>query len=310
MGEFDQKGGVATKWGTKEQLLELSSKAKELGVGLYWDAVLNHKAAADKKEKVKVVEVDQNGTLTLLAHSLLTEYVCRNRLPWVLTGESTTDRNKQISDVQEIKAWLGFDFPGRGDKYSAQKYHWYHFTGTDYDAETGRKGIFKIQGENKGWSESVDSEQGNADFLMFADLDYSHEEVEKDVKNWGVWITKEVGLKGFRLDAVQHFSERFTKEWIDMLRKECGDDMFVVGEFWVGEVGKMTEWLAKMKRKFSLYDAPLLNNFSSLSTQEAADLRKVFDGTLVKAEPVNAVVSAPPFSLKNPPHRADQPRRS
>lgn len=43
-------------------MLDLSKKAKKVGVGLYWDAVLNHKAAADKKEKVKVVEVDQNGT--------------------------------------------------------------------------------------------------------------------------------------------------------------------------------------------------------------------------------------------------------
>lgn len=41
--------------------MSLSDKAQELGVGLYWDAVLNHKAAADKKEKVFAVEVDENG---------------------------------------------------------------------------------------------------------------------------------------------------------------------------------------------------------------------------------------------------------
>jgi len=61
LGEFDQKGGKSTKWGTKEELMELSKKAKELGVGLYWDAVLNHKAAADEKETFKVVDVDQEG---------------------------------------------------------------------------------------------------------------------------------------------------------------------------------------------------------------------------------------------------------
>ena len=63
LGEFNQKGSRATKWGTKEELMELTKLAKELGVGLYWDAVLNHKAAADNKEKCKVVEVDLNGTL-------------------------------------------------------------------------------------------------------------------------------------------------------------------------------------------------------------------------------------------------------
>lgn len=261
LGEFDQKGGVRTKWGTKEELLALAKKAEELGMGLYWDAVLNHKAGADKKEKAQAVEVDDN------------------------------DRNREVSGAYEIDAWLGFDFPGRGDKYSKMKYHWYHFSGTDYNAANEKKAIYKIQGEGKQWSESVDDEQGNADFMMFADVDYSHPEVQEDVKNWGEWIVKEVGpaLKGFRLDAVQHFSERFTNEWVKYVREKCGDGIFMVGEFWVGDVETMTKWLDKMHRKFSLFDAPLLYNFSRLSTTTEADLRTVFDGSLVKAEPVNAV---------------------
>ncbi|SMR45693.1 unnamed protein product [Zymoseptoria tritici ST99CH_1E4] len=86
LGEFDQKGGVRTKWGTKDELLELSAKAKESGIGLYWDAVLNHKAGADKREKAHAVEVDEH------------------------------DRNTEVSDAYQISAWLGFDFPGRGEK--------------------------------------------------------------------------------------------------------------------------------------------------------------------------------------------------
>jgi len=38
LGEFDQKGGKTTKWGTKEELLQLVSKANEIGLGIYWDA--------------------------------------------------------------------------------------------------------------------------------------------------------------------------------------------------------------------------------------------------------------------------------
>jgi alpha-amylase len=61
MGEFDQKGAKSTKWGPREELDSLVNKAEELGMGLYFDAVLNHKAGADRKEKCRVVEVDQNG---------------------------------------------------------------------------------------------------------------------------------------------------------------------------------------------------------------------------------------------------------
>lgn len=40
LGEFDQKGGVGTKWGTKEELLSLAKAGKEVGVGLYWYNIL------------------------------------------------------------------------------------------------------------------------------------------------------------------------------------------------------------------------------------------------------------------------------
>ncbi|KAE9973275.1 hypothetical protein BLS_003659 [Venturia inaequalis] len=259
LGEFDQKGGKATKWGTKDELMELSKKAKDVGVGLYWDAVLNHKAAADKKEKCLAVEVDPD------------------------------NRMKEVGEPYEIEGWLGFDFPGRGDKYSDFKWHWYHFSGTDYNAANEKTAIYKIVGDNKRWSESVGKEGGNADYMMFADIDYHHDDVIADVKKWGVWITKELGLKGFRMDAVQHFSERFTADWIETLRKECGEDIFCVGEFWSGEVDQLTEWLGLMDHKFSVFDAPLLYNFHNISTSEKADMRSVFDKSLVQVEPVNAV---------------------
>ncbi|WPH03573.1 glycoside hydrolase family 13 protein [Acrodontium crateriforme] len=259
LGEFDQKGGIRTKWGTKDELLALSKKAQELGLGLYWDAVLNHKAGADKKEKVNAVEVDAN------------------------------DRTKTVSEPYEIDAWLGFEFPGRGDKYSKQKYHWYHFSGTDFNAANQKKAIYKLQYDGKDWSHSVDDEDGNADYMMFADVDYGHPETQADVKQWGAWIVNELNLKGFRLDAVQHFSERFTNDWVEHVRNECGRDVFMVGEFWVSDADTMCEWLEKMGHRFSLFDAPLLYNFSRLSTTENADLRTVFDKTLVKVQPTSAV---------------------
>jgi alpha-amylase len=58
LGEFDQKGSRATKWGSKEDLLELTWAAQDLGIGVYWDTVLNHKAAADYPERFLAVQVD------------------------------------------------------------------------------------------------------------------------------------------------------------------------------------------------------------------------------------------------------------
>ncbi|KAF7904752.1 hypothetical protein EAF00_002086 [Botryotinia globosa] len=262
LGEFEQKGGRGTKWGNKEDLVKMVKKANDVGVGIYWDAVLNHKAAADHKEKCLAQEVDEE------------------------------DRTKNISDPYEIEGWLGFDFPGRGDKYSKQKYHWYHFSGTDYNDANQKTAVYKILGDKtKDWADDgdVDSEKGNYDYLMFADLDYDHPEVEKDVLNWGGWLGDQITLKGVRFDAVKHFSEDFLRKFITLMNDKYGQGWFFVGEFWKDSLDDMNKYLDRMGRKFSLFDAPLVYKFSKLSKTEGGDLRGVFDDTLVQTAPVNAV---------------------
>lgn len=61
LGEFDQKGARSTKWGSKEELADLISKAHEYGVEVLWDAVINHKTAGDVTEEAWAVEVDKEG---------------------------------------------------------------------------------------------------------------------------------------------------------------------------------------------------------------------------------------------------------
>jgi alpha-amylase len=129
LGEFDQKGSVATKWGAKSHLVRLAQKAKEYGVGLYWDAVLSHKAGADNLEVCQVMEVNGNDTIM------------------------------GISKPFEIEAWFGFDFKGRRNKYSEMKWHWYHFTGTDWDQRTQKKAIYKVLRDKKKGSKLVDDDQ-------------------------------------------------------------------------------------------------------------------------------------------------------
>lgn len=62
LGEFDQEGSVPTKWGTKADLEEMAHQASSLGVGLIWDAVLNHKAGAEYPEQFDAVAVDSKRT--------------------------------------------------------------------------------------------------------------------------------------------------------------------------------------------------------------------------------------------------------
>ena len=135
----------------------------------------------------------------------------------------------------------------------------------------------------------MDTEKGNYDYLMFADLDYSHPEVREDVKNWGAWVAEELKLKGMRFDAIKHFDEGFLLEFMQNLDTAVGEGWFLVGEFWKTDLEDLTGYLSRMEHKFNLFDAPLVYNFSRISQGDAADLRQVFDKSLVQCEPYNAV---------------------
>ena len=110
------------------------------------------------------------------------------------------------------------------------KYHWHHFSGTDYNAIDGKNAIYKLKGTGKDWSTSVEPELGNYDYLMFADVDYTQPDVIDDVKRWVEWIGKQTKVKGMRLDAIKHYSSDFLRELVQHMDRTVGQDWFLVGE--------------------------------------------------------------------------------
>lgn len=51
LGEFDQKGSVRTKYGTRDAYVAAIRSAHDAGMQVYADVVLNHKAGADDTQK-------------------------------------------------------------------------------------------------------------------------------------------------------------------------------------------------------------------------------------------------------------------
>ncbi len=277
LGEFDQKGTVRTKYGTKEELIRAIDKLHERGISVYLDAVMNHRAGADEKERFDVRKVDEN------------------------------NRDEEISDTYEMEGWTHFSFPGRKGKYSDFCWHWYHFTGTDYDAGRDADGIYKIQGEGKEWSRNVDGENGNYDYLMCANIDYHHPEVVEEMKRWGLWVVRELKLDGFRLDAVKHINTVFIQDFIRTMRGAFGEQFYFVGEYWKDAPDDLSDYLAAEEYAMDLFDVTLHYNFAAASEQGGAyDMRQLLDGTLVATHPALSVTfvdnhdSQPGQSLESP----------
>lgn len=261
LGEFDQKGTVRTKYGTKEELKSAIAACHEYGIAVYVDLVMNHKAGADETERFKVVEVDPN------------------------------DRNEVISlEPFEIEGWTKFTFPGRGEQYSSFKWDHTHFNGTDFDNATGRTGIYRIGGENRGWDDKVDNEFGNYDYLMFANIDYRIPEVREEMMEWGRWLVDTLQCSGYRLDAIKHINHDFIREFAGEMTRKRGEDFYIVGEFWNNDLNACREFLDNVDYRIDLFDVSLHYKLHEASQSGSSfDLTKIFDDTLVQTHPTNAV---------------------
>lgn len=262
LGEFNQKGTVGTRWGTREEFLQACESARTYGIDILIDAILNHKLGADRVETFQAVPVNEN-----------------NRL-------------KNAGPAREIQGWTAFDFPGRGDEPSNLRWTNEHFTGVDWDNKTKTKGIYRISSpKHKGWSRNVDTELGNYDFLLGIDIDHRHPAVQEDLINWGKWILETSGAPGFRLDAIKHIDRKFLLRWIQETRRQSGlKDMFVVSEYWSGNVKLVLPYIQAFKGETAFFDVPLHMNFHQASRERTRyDLRTILRQTIVQVRPDDAV---------------------
>ncbi|PWF48636.1 alpha-amylase [Massilia glaciei] len=274
LGEFNQKGSVRTRWGTKAEYIAAIDAAHAAGIQVYGDIVLNHKTSADLTEWTTGVRVDQN------------------------------NRNTEYGGDVSLQTWTKFTFPGRLQadgtlKYNNFKWNWYHFDGVDYAQNLGADGctncrIYKFRGTGKAWDTGVSTEKGNYDYLMGADLDFAHPDVRSHLKTWGVWYTNTAKLDGFRIDATKHISASFFNEWLYHVRQSTGKTgAFAVSEYWSSDINELNNYVNSVNGtsndKMSAFDVPLHARFQQAADANGGfDMGSLFNNTLVAAQPTRA----------------------
>jgi alpha-amylase len=260
LGEFEQKGSLRTKYGTKAELLEAIKALRERKIRVYADIVFNQRVGGDETEEVQARKVDMH------------------------------DRNAVSPDVVTIKAWTKYLFQGRGDTYSPMKWNASHFIAVDCDDNMpGENQLYLFA--DKTFSGDVSFEQGNFDYLMGADVDVYNEEVREELFRFGRWFVDTTGVDGFRLDALKHIPATFFKDWLNHLREHFdGHEMFAVGEYWTADLEELDSYLGKVDGAMRLFDVPL--HYKLLAASQGGqdfDLRTVFDGSLLAQNPLMAV---------------------
>lgn len=273
------------------------SRLTEVGIAIYIDAVLNHKMGAEETQTFLV----SAGPLQCCQ-----AYDLPFTLPWQVQEMDKDDKTQIIGSPREIEGWTKFTFPGRRGRYSNFQWNFTHFTGVDVDDRTGDRGIFRIVDEAKRHCQNVNGPGSKYTYLMGADIDHDHPEVNEDILNWGRWLLRSFPVAGFRLDAVKHISGRWLSCFLTRLRQEAhiireekgharstssSADLFAIAEYWTPDVDRCLSYFSHFEgQEFSLFDAPLHYNFvAAAKLGKNCDLRRILDRTILEKRPQNTV---------------------
>jgi len=253
LGEFDQKGTVRTRYGTREEYLDCIRSFHHAGIKVLADIVLNHKHGGDEWEKITIQRVNPD------------------------------NRREFITGTETIDVPTRFIFPGRQGKYSSYVWDQHSFTGVQLE-----DGIGMIHNEysNGAWEDMLEEEMGNFDFLMGNDIEYRNPAVPEELKKWGRWYVETADIDGFRLDALKHMNPGLYPEWLDYLTAQFKKEFICIGEYWQNNVQALLRYVDVTGGRIPLFDVPLHHNFYNASRQGTDfDIRKIFDNTLLKERP-------------------------
>jgi alpha-amylase len=252
LGEFDQKGSVRTKYGTKRQYLAAVAALQKAGLQVYVDAVLNHRMGGDSTEVVRATPYPQD------------------------------DRLRPKGEPREIEAYTHFRFPGRNGRHSRFEWRARHFCAVDYDHRNPgeRNTIYQI--ENRRLDDQMALESGNFSYLMGADPDFENPEVRDEATAWGRWYLDATGADGFRLDAVKHISASFFTEWHEAMERHAGRELFVATQYWTADAGTLPWYLDRLGGRITVFAVPLHYHLHHASRAGGNyDMRRLLDGTLM-----------------------------
>lgn len=231
LGEFNQKGSVPTKYGTRREYLAAIEECHRSGLKVYGDLILGHRMGADEVEQV--------------------------------TATRKNPRTEQLQETGTIGAWSRFTFPGRNGKYSDFIWDSSHFLGVDWDENTGTKAFYQFP--DKDFSPVINHDARELDSFMGADVDLDQKEVVRELKRLGAWYVDLTDLDGFRIANIKQRDADFYYNWLSFQRKRSGKELFTIGDYWSADVKDLHRFLEHSEGCMSLMDVPLYYHMVDIS---------------------------------------------
>ena len=135
---------------------------------------------------------------------------------------------------------------------------------------------------------------GDWDWMwFFYDYDQFVPSTQDVLWTWTRWLWNDVGVRGYRMDAVKHFTYEFVGDLLDNLHDHAINPGLVVGEFYDGNAGTLKSWLDNVKAHMDadtkasiqprVFDFALRGALKNACDAFGYDARNIFASSLVDA---------------------------
>ena len=240
LGDKYQKGFVNTRVGNKDQLLRMIAVLHANGIEVVQDVVLNHTDGAGS--------ADGSGGQDPNAWEdyATSKYKNFRYVSYATPASAETAANYWARSGRWPKNWPNFH-PNQGsNSYSG-----------DWNAP--------FFGPDNSYASGAYGQSSNATaFNPVQSANYMRDQA----RSWLIWYKKQVGFDGVRLDAVKHFPDWATEDFLANLQNNAGwasggAGMYAVGE-WVGSAGQMDGWCNNVQNRAGTFDFSLRNGLYNI----------------------------------------------
>lgn len=243
LGDKYQKNSVKTRMGDKDELLRMVAVLKANGIEVIQDIVLNHITGAGSASSGgggQDVSALDDGTTNKYKNF---RYAC-----YATSALNETATNYLSRAGRFSKNWQNF-YPNNNNICCTNDIN-SPFWGPDISYESNAFGL-----------------SGNASYNPSQTSDY----MRSGMRNWLIWYKKQVGWDGVRIDAVKHFPNYITEDFLWNLQNNAlwangTNNMFAVGEY-VGNMTELDNWANAVQNRAGTFDFSLRFALQDVITQ-------------------------------------------
>lgn len=223
LGDKFQKGNLKTRLGSKDELLRMIGVVHANGMDVIHDVVLNHMSDAGSS--------NGSGGQDPNATSMLTASGYKNF--------------RYASFAKPVVNETAADYLARTGRWPKNYQNFYpNPSNPAYNTNDINTTLF---GPDISYESTAFGLSTNATFNPAQGSDY----MRTNARNWLVWLKKQTGADGVRLDASKHFPAWATQDFLWNLKYNAGwanggGTMVAIGEY-IGNAGELDNWINNVR---------------------------------------------------------------